>query len=144
MAGTNLKAQGLYIPRPLSPGRSPLICPRRILSLQRRHESYVISDEPPRKILTAGDVFRHKLALSSSSLLEILEVITTTPLAAMEPESPRQASKSKAAEGSARSSDTESAMPETLGGDWDSCNINEEILSSLEQEGRIVAKEISK
>jgi hypothetical protein len=49
-------------------------------------------------------------------LLEILEVISATPLATMEPESPRQASKSEAAEGSARSSDTESAMPETSGG----------------------------
>jgi hypothetical protein len=62
----------------------------------------------------------------------------------MEPESPHQASKSKAAEGSARSSDTESATPETSGGDWDSYNINEEILFSLEQEGRIAAKEISR
>jgi hypothetical protein len=35
-------------------------------------------------------------------------------------------------------------MPETSGGDWDPCNINEEILSSLEQEGRIAAKEISR
>jgi hypothetical protein len=35
-------------------------------------------------------------------------------------------------------------MPETLGGKWDSYNINEEILSSLEQEGRIAAKEISR
>jgi hypothetical protein len=40
-----------------------------------------------------------------------LEVISVTPLAAMEPESPRQASKSEAVESSARSSDTESAMP---------------------------------
>jgi hypothetical protein len=35
-------------------------------------------------------------------------------------------------------------MPETSGGNWDSCNLNEEILSSLEQEGRIAAKEISR
>jgi hypothetical protein len=35
-------------------------------------------------------------------------------------------------------------MPETSGGDWDPCNINEEILSSLEPEGRIAAKEISR
>jgi hypothetical protein len=62
----------------------------------------------------------------------------------MEPELPRQASKSEAAEGSAQSSDIESAMPETSRGNWDSCNINEEILSSLEQEGRIAAKEISR
>jgi hypothetical protein len=42
-----------------------------------------------------------------------LEVISATPLAVMEPESPRQASKYEAAESSVRSSDTESAMPET-------------------------------
>jgi hypothetical protein len=35
-------------------------------------------------------------------------------------------------------------MPETSGGDWDSCNLNEEILSSLEREGRIATKEISR
>jgi hypothetical protein len=62
----------------------------------------------------------------------------------MELESPRQASKSEAAEGSARSSDTESAIPETSGGDWDSCNLSEEVLSSLEREGRISAKEVSR
>jgi hypothetical protein len=73
-----------------------------------------------------------------------LEVITATPLAAMEPESSRQASKSEAAEGSARSSDIESAMPETSGGNWESCHINEKTLSSLEQEGCIAAKEISR
>jgi hypothetical protein len=32
MAGTNLEARGLYIPRPLTPSHSPLIRPRRILS----------------------------------------------------------------------------------------------------------------
>jgi hypothetical protein len=62
----------------------------------------------------------------------------------MEPELPRQASKSEAAESSARSSDTESAIPETLGGSWDPCNLDEGTLSSLEQEGRIAAKEISR
>jgi hypothetical protein len=66
------------------------------------------------------------------------------PLAAMEPESPRQALKSEAAKGSAWSSDTESAMPETSGGNWESCNVTKEVLSSLEQEGRIAAKEISR
>jgi hypothetical protein len=35
-------------------------------------------------------------------------------------------------------------MPETSGGDWHPCNVNEEILSSLEQEGRIATKEISR
>jgi hypothetical protein len=62
----------------------------------------------------------------------------------MEPELPRQASKSEAAESSVRSSDTESAIPETLGGSWDPCNLDEGILSSLDQEGRIAAKEISR
>jgi hypothetical protein len=73
-----------------------------------------------------------------------LEVISATPLAAMEPESPCQASKSKAAESSVRSSDTESAMPETSGGSWDPCNLDEGTLASMEQEGRISAKEISR
>jgi hypothetical protein len=62
----------------------------------------------------------------------------------MEPELPRQASKSKPAEGSARSSDTESAMPETSGGDWEPCSLDEGILSSLEREDRVTAKEISR
>jgi hypothetical protein len=31
------------------PGLSPLICPRRVLSPQRRHKSFTISDEPPRE-----------------------------------------------------------------------------------------------
>jgi hypothetical protein len=35
-------------------------------------------------------------------------------------------------------------MPKTSGGDWDSCNLSEEILSSLEREGRIAAKEASR
>jgi hypothetical protein len=38
----------------------------------------------------------------------------------------------------------ESAMPETFGGSWDPCNLDEETLSSLEQEGLIAAKEISR
>jgi hypothetical protein len=62
----------------------------------------------------------------------------------MEAESPRQASKSEAAESSAWSSDTESAIPETSGGSWDPCNLDEGILSLLEQEGWIAAKEISR
>jgi hypothetical protein len=60
----------------------------------------------------------------------------------MDPESHHQAATSEAAESSARSSDTESAMPETSGGSWDPCNLDKGTLSSLEQEGRIVAKEI--
>jgi hypothetical protein len=46
----------------------------------------------------------------------ILDIISATPLTAMDPESPHQAAASEAAESSARSSDTESAMPKTLGG----------------------------
>jgi hypothetical protein len=35
-------------------------------------------------------------------------------------------------------------MPETLGGSWDPCNLDDGNLSSLELEGRIVAKEVSR
>jgi hypothetical protein len=35
-------------------------------------------------------------------------------------------------------------MPKTSGGSWDPCNLDEGILSSLELEGQIVAKEISR
>jgi hypothetical protein len=35
-------------------------------------------------------------------------------------------------------------MPETSGGSWDPCILDEETLSSLEHEGRIAAKEISR
>jgi hypothetical protein len=73
-----------------------------------------------------------------------LEIISATPLAAMDPESPRQAAASEAAESSARSSDTKSAMPETSGGSWDPCNLDEGTMSSMELEGRIAAKEISR
>jgi hypothetical protein len=73
-----------------------------------------------------------------------LEIISATPLTAMDPESPRQATTSEAAESSARSSDTESAMPETSGGSWDPCNLDDGDLSSLELEGWIAAKEVSR
>jgi hypothetical protein len=62
----------------------------------------------------------------------------------MEPGSPRPAFKIETAEGSARSSNIESAILETSGGDWDPCNLSEEVLSSLEREGRIATKEVSK
>jgi hypothetical protein len=75
---------------------------------------------------------------------EILDIILATPLAAMDPESSHQAAASEAAEDSAGSLDTESAIPETLGGSWDPCNLDEETLSSLEQEGLVAAKNISK
>jgi hypothetical protein len=51
---------------------------------------------------------------------------------------------SEAAESSARSSNIESAMPQTSGGSWDPGNLDEGTLSSLEQEGQIAAKEISR
>jgi hypothetical protein len=104
----------------------------------------VISDEPLPRVPRRRLIFRHKLASSSSSSFEILEIISATPLVAMDPESPRQAVASEAAESLARSSDMESAIPETSGGSWDPCNLDEGILSSLELEGRIAAKEISR
>jgi hypothetical protein len=73
-----------------------------------------------------------------------LEVISATPIAAMDPKSPHQAATFEAAESSAQSTDTESAIPKTSGGSWDPCNLDEGTLSSLEQEGRIAAKEISR
>jgi hypothetical protein len=42
------------------------------------------------------------------------------------------------------SADMESAIPKTFGGRWDPCNLDEDILSSMVQEGLIVAREISK
>jgi hypothetical protein len=42
------------------------------------------------------------------------------------------------------SADTESAIPKSSGGSWDPCNLSEDILSSLEQEGLIAARAISK
>jgi hypothetical protein len=141
MAGTNLKAQGLYIPRPLTPSQFTPHFPPRTLSPQCHHESSTISDEPPPGTRRRRPLFRHKLASSSSSL-EILDVISATPLAAMDPESSHRAAASEATENLVRSSDTESAMPETSGGSWDPCNLDEETLSSLEQEGWIAAKEI--
>jgi hypothetical protein len=75
--------------------------------------------------------------------IEILDVISATPLAAMDPETSYQAAMSEAGN-SARSLDMESTIPKTSGGSWDPCNLNEEILSSLEQEGLIAAKEISR
>jgi hypothetical protein len=47
MAGMNLEAQSLYIPRPVIPCRFTPHSTLRILSPQRRFESSTISDEPP-------------------------------------------------------------------------------------------------
>jgi hypothetical protein len=65
MAGTNLKVRGLYIPRPLTPGRSHLILPQRTLSPQHPHESFIISDEPPQDFLTVGGFFRQNSSLKN-------------------------------------------------------------------------------
>jgi hypothetical protein len=63
----------------------------------------------------------------------------------MDPEtSSHHAATSEVTGNSARSTDTESAILETSGGSWDPCNLDEGVLSSLEQEGLITAKEISK
>jgi hypothetical protein len=76
--------------------------------------------------------------------LEILDVISTNPLAAMDPKMSHQAATSEATGNLARSSDNESATPDASGGSWDPCNLDKEILSSLEQEGLIAAKETSR
>jgi hypothetical protein len=86
MAGTNLEARGLYMPRPLTPSQFTLHSPPRILSPQRHRESSATSDKPPPGTSHRRSLFRHKLASSSSSF-EILDIISTTPLAAMDPES---------------------------------------------------------
>jgi hypothetical protein len=63
----------------------------------------------------------------------------------MNPEtSSHHAAMSEVTRNSAGSVDMESATPETSGGSWDPCNLDEEVLSSLEQEGLVAAKEISK
>jgi hypothetical protein len=66
MAGMNLEVRGLYIPQPLTPGRSHLIHPPRFLSPQRLHESSVISDEPPQEFLAAGGFFRRNSSTRTS------------------------------------------------------------------------------
>jgi hypothetical protein len=47
MAGMNLEARGLYIPRPLTSSRFTPHSSTHILSLQRHRESSAIFDEPP-------------------------------------------------------------------------------------------------
>jgi hypothetical protein len=83
--GTNLEAQGLYIPRPLTLGQFTLHSPPHTLSPQRLRESSAISDEPLPGVLRRRSFFRHKLASSSSCSFEVLEIISATPLAAMDP-----------------------------------------------------------
>jgi hypothetical protein len=65
MVGTNLKVWGLYIPRPLTPGRSHLIHPPRTLSPQCLYESSIISGEPPQEFLAAGGFFRRSSSLKN-------------------------------------------------------------------------------
>jgi hypothetical protein len=65
MAGTNLEVWGLYISRPLTPGRSHLIHPPCTLSPQRLHESSVISGELPQEFLAAGGFFRRCSSLKN-------------------------------------------------------------------------------
>jgi hypothetical protein len=96
-----LRSEVYIYPGCSPPAGSHLIHPPHLLSPQRLHESSAISDEPPQEFFAAGDFSRYKLASSSSSSLEIMEVISTTPLAAMDPESPHQAATSEAAESSA-------------------------------------------
>jgi hypothetical protein len=83
---------------------------------------------------------------SPSSSVKILEVISATLLAAMDLEiSTHHASASQDTGNLAESSaDIESAIPKVSTGSWDPCNLDEEVLSSMEQEGLIAAKEISK
>jgi hypothetical protein len=88
---------------------------------------------------------RYNLALPSLSV-KILEVISATLLAAMDQEiSTHHASASQDTGNSVESlAHTESAIPKVSGGSWDPCNLDEEVLSLMEQEGLIAAKEITK
>jgi hypothetical protein len=65
MVGTNLEVWGLYIPQPLTSGRSHLIHPPRTLSPQCLHESSVISGEPPQEFLAAGGFFCWSISLKN-------------------------------------------------------------------------------
>jgi hypothetical protein len=84
MVGTNLDARSLYIPRLGSP--APLRSSFFIsLSLQRHHVSAVSQVSRQLEFLIAmTSSSRYNLALLSSSI-EFLEVVSTTPLAAMDP-----------------------------------------------------------
>jgi hypothetical protein len=88
---------------------------------------------------------RYNLASPSSSV-EFLEVISDTPLATMDPETSTHHATTSQGSGSSTGSlaDMESAILETSEGRWDPCNLDEDILSSMEQEGLIAAREISK
>jgi hypothetical protein len=87
----------------------------------------------------------YNLALLSSSV-EFLEVISATPLATMDPETSTHHARASQGIGSSveSSADMESAILETSGGSWDPCNLDDDIFSSMEQEGLIATREISK
>jgi hypothetical protein len=98
--------------------------------------------------LAVGATVPHSRLASPSSIVEFLEIISTTPLAAMDPETSTHqdtaASQDTRSRSTGSSADTESATPESSGGSWDPYNLSEDILSSLEQEGLIAARAISK
>jgi hypothetical protein len=85
---------------------------------------------------------------SPSSSIEFLEIISATPLAAMDPETSAHhetaASQDTKRHSAGSSADTESVIPESSRGSWDPCNLSEDILSSLERAGLIAARVISK
>jgi hypothetical protein len=88
---------------------------------------------------------RYNLASPSSSV-EFLEIISATPLAAMDPETSTHHATTSLGSGSSMgsSADMESAIPQTSGGRWVPCNLDEDTLSSMEQELLIAAREISR
>jgi hypothetical protein len=99
--------------------------------------------------LVAGDHVPSTFDLASPfSSIEVLEIISATPLAAMDPEVSShqedvasQDTKNLAAE---PAQGMDSAISELSGGSWSPCHLNEETLTAMEQEGLIAAREISK
>jgi hypothetical protein len=85
---------------------------------------------------------------SPSSSIEVLKIISATPLATMDPEVSSHQEEAVASQDT-RSRTIESsqgaysAIPESSGGSWSPCNLSEETLSLMEQEGLVVAKVIS-
>jgi hypothetical protein len=104
----------------------------------------------------------------SSSSIEVLKIISTTPLAAMEPEatssryeeerrdppqspeiksSPAEPSRSKPADDAIPDSGSVNeveAQPATKAGCWSPCSLNEEILATMEHKGFIAGRAISR
>jgi hypothetical protein len=106
----------------------------------------LVSHRP--EYLAAGAAAPYSRLASSSSSVEYLEIISATPLAAMDPEASSHqdtvASQDTRSRSTGTSADTGSATPDSSGGSWDPHNLSEDILSSLEQEGLIAARAISK